>query len=484
MKYYEYVDMYGYGIKKANFKNAWGDSYILVKTKTKFSLRKSIGLGAASQYVRFLTEEDAQNFIDNFLNKSLGYNNEQYQAYKVRTNRPCMLLDKKYNLYITTYQIPSNIDIAVLDKNNNLVKDESDRSKLTIDDLYRGICKTIKAGLMDSQIFLSKGNPLKELYFDYFFSELNQVSRIKIPRDMSLHIIFTPKNINIQNQDVIDLSGELKVSIDLFYYLDYSCYNNPDIDDSSSSYIYDELKHLRYVDAQDADIHISTSLTDFKSYISNPHLGYHSIDDSVRQYLDYKLTDILFDSKVTQRTKDLFDKLKNQVYNNINLIDKTISDYTSTDILESYIPDYILEDLSDLDSSCSYKVIEKAVKDCPQAYSVDIIFTDKKLEGIYFKFSYQKENAPFDPISLEFNICGDPIASYLSEEEKYIYITCTELFKKLGFKSVGGTLGKTDPYNKMCYSFILKNCKRLSSIEEFQELVDELIEVLNEVLSV
>lgn len=130
---------------------------------------------------------------------------------------------------------------------------------------------------------------------------------------------------------------------------------------------------------------------------------------------------------------------------------------------------------------CSYKVIKKDIQETPQFYSTNILFIDKKLENMRFAFSYQKENASSNPASLEFYIyCGGPNIC-LSEEEKYIYIEYTKLFKQLHFKPVGGTLGDQPPYNEMCYYFILEPCRRISSMVEFEDLVDDLLEVLSDI---
>lgn len=479
MKYYKYVDMYGYGIKDADFHNAWGDSRVLIKTKNKFSLRKSFGLSSSENFVRFITQDDAQNFIDNFLMRSSEYSSNNYVPYKVKKNKTCALLDENYKVYITTYQIPSNISIAVLDKSNNLVKDESDNSHITIDDFYNLLTPQVGEPLIVSPMLRDS---MDKDYFDYFFQDRKYTLETEENNIHSIHLDFTfiSKNISLQDQDVIDLSGCLNLSARLFHFLYSLCYLE-DIEGSESDYLYGQLKDLIYCKDQDNDAHIYFSLSEFKSYMLS-QTSYADIDNLVRKYFESKLINILFDTRTDQNIKDLFDRFKKALVTQVDKIVTYISEFYDVDLIESYIPSYITEELPDTEISYNYKVIEKNMTEYPQAYVTDIVFINKKIKHLSFIFRYRKENAPFNPICLELNIYSPYTNSKLSEEEKYIYIKCNELFEKIGFKPIGGAIGKTYPYNKMYFKFILENCKHISSMAEFEELVELFNDTLEEYL--
>ena len=69
MEKQEYVIAFGYGIKEKHFSNRYGDIRVLIahfKNDGTYytSTIKSNGGGVAKHYVRFLTEKDAQIYID------------------------------------------------------------------------------------------------------------------------------------------------------------------------------------------------------------------------------------------------------------------------------------------------------------------------------------------------------------------------------------------------------------------------------------
>ena len=92
----EYITAFGYGIKEKDFSNEYGDIRVLVahfKNDGSYytSTIKSNGGGSAKHYVRFLTEEDAQRYID----EKLG---DGYTPFQAKLPRVLKLLDSVINV--------------------------------------------------------------------------------------------------------------------------------------------------------------------------------------------------------------------------------------------------------------------------------------------------------------------------------------------------------------------------------------------------
>lgn len=138
MKREKLVRAFGYGVKKANFHNRYGDSYVLVALRTRdennnltFSTIKSNGGGSKSRYVRFLTESDALKFIQEKLDDGTAY-----VPYVCRMERVLSLEDPEYGLYLPATEIPSNLlSPAKYDANGKKISNAQYTDSLTIDNV-------------------------------------------------------------------------------------------------------------------------------------------------------------------------------------------------------------------------------------------------------------------------------------------------------------------------------------------------------------
>lgn len=135
MKREKLVRAFGYGVKKANFHNRYGDSYVLVALRTRdennnltFSTIKSNGGGSKTRYVRFLTKSDALKFIQEKLT------GDAYVPYLCKTERVLSLEDPEYGLYLPATEIPSNLlSPAKYDANGKKISNAQYTDSLTID---------------------------------------------------------------------------------------------------------------------------------------------------------------------------------------------------------------------------------------------------------------------------------------------------------------------------------------------------------------
>ena len=132
----EYIIAFGYGIKEKDFSNEYGDIRVLVahfKNDGSYytSTIKSNTGGVAKHYVRFLTKEDAQRYID----EKLG---DGYIPFKAKHSRLLKLLDSKYNMYVGGVTAPAGVQPAEYNKDGDLVTPE-----LTSNNIDKGISKIV-----------------------------------------------------------------------------------------------------------------------------------------------------------------------------------------------------------------------------------------------------------------------------------------------------------------------------------------------------
>ena len=109
MEKQEYIIAFGYGIKEKYFSNRYGDIRVLIahpKNDGSYytSTIKSNTGGVAKHYVRFLTKEDAQRYIDEKLGSG-------YTYFKAKESRILKLLDSNYNMYIGGVTAPAGVQL-------------------------------------------------------------------------------------------------------------------------------------------------------------------------------------------------------------------------------------------------------------------------------------------------------------------------------------------------------------------------------------
>ena len=137
MKREKLVRAFGYGIKKSDFHNSYGDSYVLVAWRNRdennnliFNTIKSNGGGSKTRYVRFLTKSDALKFIQE---KLAG---DEFVPYVCKTERVLSLEDPEYGLYLPATEIPSDLlSPAKYDLNGKKISDAQYTDSLTIDNV-------------------------------------------------------------------------------------------------------------------------------------------------------------------------------------------------------------------------------------------------------------------------------------------------------------------------------------------------------------
>lgn len=197
MEKQEYIIAFGYGIKEKDFSNMYGDIRVLVahfKNDGSYytSTIKSSGGGAAKHYVRFLTEEDAQRYID----EKLG---DGYTPFKAKHSRLLKLLDSKYNMYIGGVTTPVGIQPPEYDIDGDLVTSE-------FDDVVKGISKILNS-LIGKEYYYTAGGSAIDKITEFFFSGLDIDTG---PYGFNLGHRFYIKNI-IPNDDGINV--DLNVAV-------------------------------------------------------------------------------------------------------------------------------------------------------------------------------------------------------------------------------------------------------------------------------
>ena len=199
MKKQEYIIAFGYGIKEKDFSNMYGDIRVLVahfKNDGSYytSTIKSSGGGAAKHYVRFLTEEDAQRYID----EKLG---SDYTYFKAKESRILKLLDSKYDMYIGGVTAPAGMQPPEYDRYGDLVTSES---------IDKDTFKVLNS-LIGKKHYYGLGGAAVDKITEFFFSGLD----IYVGQyGFNLGYCFYIKNITF-NDDGINV--DLNVEVDCPY---------------------------------------------------------------------------------------------------------------------------------------------------------------------------------------------------------------------------------------------------------------------------
>lgn len=201
MEKQEYVIAFGYGIKEKHFFNRYGDIRVLIahfkKDGTYYtSTIKSNGGGVAKHYVRFLTEEDAQRYIDEKLGSG-------YTYFKAKESRLLKLLDSKYNMYVGGVTAPVGVQPAEYDKNGDLIT-----PRISSDNIDKDISKIVNS-LIDKKYYVNSSK-FDDQVTEFFFSDLDI--------DTGLHGFEVGRFIYIKN--IIPNGDGINVDLDI----DVRCY--------------------------------------------------------------------------------------------------------------------------------------------------------------------------------------------------------------------------------------------------------------------
>ena len=165
MKKQEYVIAFGYGIKEKDFSNTYGDIRVLVahpKNDGSYytSTIKSNTGGVAKHYVRFLTKEDAQRYIDEKLGSG-------YTYFKAKESRILKLLDSKYNMYIGGVTEPVGVHPAEYNKDGDLIT-----PRISSDNIDKDISKIVDS-LINKEYYFNLSNSAVDKITEFFFSGLD-----------------------------------------------------------------------------------------------------------------------------------------------------------------------------------------------------------------------------------------------------------------------------------------------------------------------
>ena len=201
MEKQEYVIAFGYGIKEKHFSNRYGDIRVLIahpKNDGTYytSTIKSNGGGVAKHYVRFLTEEDAQRYIDEKLGSG-------YTYFKAKESRLLKLLDSNYNMYIGGVTEPVGVQPAEYDKNGHLIT-----PRISSDNIDKDISKIVNS-LIDKKYYVNSSK-FEDQVTEFFFSGLDI--------DVGLHGFKVGSFIYIKN--IIPNDEGINVDLDI----DVRCY--------------------------------------------------------------------------------------------------------------------------------------------------------------------------------------------------------------------------------------------------------------------
>ena len=201
MEKQEYVIAFGYGIKEKHFSNRYGDIRVLIAHFNKdgayyTSTIKSNGGGVHKHYVRFLTENDAQKYIDEKLGSG-------YTYFKAKESRLLKLLDSNYNMYIGGVTAPVGVHPAEYDKKGDLIT-----PRISSDNIDKDISKIVNS-LIDKKYYVNSSK-FDDQVTEFFFSGLDI--------DIGLHDFEVGRFIYIKN--IIPNDDGINVDLDI----DVRCY--------------------------------------------------------------------------------------------------------------------------------------------------------------------------------------------------------------------------------------------------------------------
>ncbi len=326
----KYINAAGWGIKKSNFSNWYGDIYVLLGHFNKdgslknFSTIKSNGGGAAKHYVRFLSEKDAQNFIDNYLAKN-GYGND-FVPYKSKTGRILKLIDKDWKLYCGGFAAPTGIEPAYYD-GAKMVRPQFDIEDINIEQLKELLGELKNKGEVSYR--------LDRKSKDFFFTSLGIEKDILdacLSYDCSCTILEL-KNITIENAQSLSVKCSVRIVINFGHWLHKIC---PDDEDE----LYDDYDLIpltkRYIN-RILDLTIPLSFDDIKDTVKTTWNN-KCYSSQILWILSAALmTNLAYLPRNPGVSKDDLSSLSRLIKENITFIRKTCKEYSETEeFIEAY----------------------------------------------------------------------------------------------------------------------------------------------------
>lgn len=465
----KYLNMYGYGIRSDTF------SYkprVLTRGKKDFKLLDPINIHSSTNYVKFLTEKDAQKFIDDYLDKTPPFDKYDYKIYKARKQKNHILFDDKYNLYLTIPEVDNRLVFTSLDKNNNVISQESSFDDMTISDLCTYLNQLFET---DPQVFAylwdSKTDSALNDYINYLSSSSERKAKLSLPDSIHLTFYFIKHKISQIDESHINIQGTFGIDCNIENYMA----NSPDWSEFLNTGHYGSDVQFGVVGTgrfHDKLINITIDLQDFKSYISNIS-KYRSFQELLLKYFTNKLKLLPLENNCDPKLKKILNDFKDKLNKTLDFLDQEFDNFTSTDIIESYIPDNLLDEANLRYMSWRIKDIKWIYK---EGIECTIIAPYKKL---LFTLDYLDDTHPNFPKTFIFSIYTTDarFVNELTKKEYEIFNKCVSLLIDIGFHKNGNN------------RFILERNSPLDityphDIHEFSEICDDLVEALNEVVPV
>ena len=342
MKKQEYIIAFGYGIKEKDFSNTYGDIRVLVahpKNDGSYytSTIKSNTGGVAKHYVRFLTKEDAQRYIDEKLGSG-------YTYFKAKESRILKLLDSKYNMYIGGVTEPVGVHPAEYNKNGDLIT-----PRISSDNIDKDISKIVDS-LINKEYYFNLSNSAVDKITEFFLSGLD----IDVGwYGFNLGHHFYIKNIT-PNDDGINVDLLLKVHFPYSYFRETTTKMNMDtiLSDPDENFN-PRVNSIRNSKYYDLPFNIFINYTDLKDSIKDMWNGgsrnYTSFEFEILKLMGKTAVDSILNLKPGSINYQNLIDLRTEVREKTLEIISIIRDYNKTELfMESYKDKTVQDILHDL----------------------------------------------------------------------------------------------------------------------------------------
>ena len=328
MEKQEYIIAFGYGIKEKHFSNRYGDIRVLIahfKNDGSYytSTIKSNGGGVAKHYVRFLTENDAQRYIDEKLGSG-------YTYFKAKESRLLKLLDSNYNMYIGGVTAPVGVQPAEYDKNGNLIT-----PTLSVDNIDKDISKIVNS-LIDKKYYVNSSK-FDDQVTEFFFSGLDI--------DIGLHDFEVGRFIYIKN--IIPNDEGINVDLDIDVRCYYSDFRETTTQVRLNKVLYDEDfgDQIRSLITQTPKIYslpfnIFVKYTDLKDsigYMWNREDKYPQFKSVIGKIIGERAVESILKLKPGSTNYQNVINLRSEIRDITTKLISIVKDYSKTEVfIESY----------------------------------------------------------------------------------------------------------------------------------------------------
>ena len=340
MEKQEYIIAFGYGIKEKDFSNIYGDIRVLVAHPNNdgsyyTSTIKSNGGGVAKHYVRFLTKEDAQRYIDEKLGSG-------YTYFKAKESRILKLLDFKYNMYIGGVTEPVGVHPAEYNKDGALVT-----PRISSDNIDKDISKIVNS-LIDKKYYVNSSK-FDDQVTEFFFSGLDI--------DIGLHDFEVGRFIYIKN--IIPNDDGINVDLDIDVRCYYSDFRETTTQVRLNKVLYDEDfgDQIRSLIGQTPKVYslpfnIFVKYTDLKDsigYMWDREDKYPQFKSIIAKIIGERAVESILKLKPGSTNYQNVINLRSEIRDTTTKLISIIKDYAKTEVfIESYKDKTVQDILHDL----------------------------------------------------------------------------------------------------------------------------------------